>query len=442
MISETLLKTALDAAKTAGADDVEVIASSGQTLEATVRNGTLENVERAEGRDIGIRVFLNGAQASASGSDITAAGITTLAERVVAMAKVAPPDPYCGFADKELWGKQQDLDLIDNTDADAKTLEDMAKAAEDAALSHKGITNSFGAGASSSRNMLQILTSHGLRHDIPSTAWSCWMTSVAEKDGAMERDHDWSSRRHFADLKDANSIGHESAKRTLARLGARKIPTQTAAVIFDKRCAARIISPALEAIAGPSVARGVSFLKDKMEQPVFAEHFTIIEDPFLKRGQGSSAIDREGVKRKRRHLFDKGTLTTWMMHTASAKQLGLTTTGHASWSVGGAPSVTNTNVWVEKGEHTPEQMMADHKAGLIVTDMFGPSLNRNTGDWSAGANGFWFENGEIAYPVNEITVAGNLHDIYKRIRAASDLEFNERINAPSLLVDDLMIAGQ
>ncbi len=442
MIPSEQMKLALKAAQDAGAEAVEVIGASGQTLEVNVRHGKLEEVERSEGRDLGIRVFLNGAQASASGSDFSPEGLTTLAERVVAMCKVAPQDPYCGLADKDLWGTAQDLDLADSTAGDADTLEAWAQTAEAEALKNKAITNSFGAGASASRTVLQILTSEGLEHTLPSSTWSCWMTALAERDGAMERDYDWSTERHHGDLKSPESIGQEAARRTVARLGAKRIKTQKAPVIFDNRCATRILGPALEAMSGPAVARGVSFLKDKFGEQIFAAEITITEDPLRKRGHGSSSIDREGVKREKRNLIDKGVLTTWLLNTASAKQLGLTTTGHASWSLGGAPGIAPSNVWLEAGSRSVTEMMADLGRGLLVTDMFGPSLNKNTGDWSVGSAGFWFENGEIVHPVNEITVAGNLLDIYQRLEAASDLEFRDKMNAPSLLVDELAIAGQ
>jgi len=257
----------------------------------------------------------------------------------------------------------------------------------------------------------------------------------------METGYEGRSVRWQADLPRPEAIGAEAGRRAAARLGARKIASTTAPVIFENRLAASLLSPLVGAISGPSIARGTSFLKDKLGQAVFAKGVAVTDDPHRPRGLGSSPFDDEGVANQPRSLIDDGVLTTWLLNSASARQLGLTTTGHASRGLAGPPGVSTSNLTLQPGTRSQAQLMADAKAGLVVTSMFGPSLNGNTGDWSVGCSGFWFEDGEIAYPVNEITVAGNLIDIYARLVPGADLEIRGSTNAPSVLVDALAIAG-
>ena len=258
----------------------------------------------------------------------------------------------------------------------------------------------------------------------------------------MERGGEGRSTRHLADLPGPEEIGAEAGRRAVARLGARKIDSRTAAVLFENRTATSLLSPLVGAISGPSVARGVSFLKDRLGQRVFAPGVNIVDDPLRVRGLGSAPFDDEGVATLRQAIVEDGVLAAWLLNCASARQLGLQTTGHASRGLAGAPGVSPHNLTLEPGRRTPTEMMAAAGEGLLVTSMFGPSLNANTGDWSAGVSGFWFEGGEIAYPVNEITVAGNLLEIYARLTPASDLELRGAANSPSLLVDGMAVAGR
>jgi PmbA protein len=248
--------------------------------------------------------------------------------------------------------------------------------------------------------------------------------------------------RWQADLPEADAIGAEAGRRAAARLGARKIASTTAPVIFENRLAASLLSPLIGAISGPSIARGTSFLKDRLGQQVFATGINVTDDPHRLRGLGSSPFDDEGVANGPVSLIEDGVLTTWLLNTSSARQLGLATTGHASRGLAGPPGVSPTNLTLQPGSRSRPELMADAKAGLVITSMFGPSLNGNTGDWSVGCSGFWFEDGEMAYPVSEITVAGNLIDIYARLVPGSDLEIRGSSNAPSILVDALAVAGK
>ncbi|HEX4096183.1 MAG TPA: metallopeptidase TldD-related protein, partial [Caulobacteraceae bacterium] len=265
---------------------------------------------------------------------------------------------------------------------------------------------------------------------------------IAGDDEVMERGYDGRSTRWHDDLPSPEEIGAEAGKRAVGRLGARKIESTTAPVIFENRLAVSVISPLVGAISGGAVARGVSFLKSKLGEPVFAKGVNIVDEPHRKRGLGSAPFDDEGVATRRTALIDDGVLTTWLMNSSSARQLGLQTTGHASRGLAGPPGVSPANLTLEPGEKDLAGLMRDAGSGLLVTMMFGPSLNANTGDWSIGVSGFWFEGGEIAYPVTEITVAGNMIDIYGRLIPGSDLEFRGASNAPSVLIPDLAIAGR
>lgn len=443
-VSTDLLNDIVKAALKAGADAAEAVSADRRSLSVGVRNGKLEDVEREESRDLGLRVFVGKRQASVSASDLSPATQARLVERAVAMARLAPEDPHAGFApeDRLARGPFVDLDLFDPSERSAQTLEQVSAEAEAAALAVTGVARSEGGHAGWSSSRWRLVTSHGFDGAYEGSAFSLGVGVIAEKDGAMERGGESRSTRHLSDLPGADLIGRTAGERAVARVGPRKIASTTAPVIFDNRMAGQIVSPAIGAISGPSVARGTSFLKDRMGQRVFAEGVTLIDDPFRPRGMGSTPFDDEGVAVQKRALFDDGVLTTWLLNSASARQLGLATTGHASRGLAGPSGVSTHNLHMEPGERDLAGLMADAGTGLLVTSMFGPSLNGNTGDWSAGVSGFWFENGVIAYPVSEVTVAGKLTDLYLRIQRGSDLEFRGGFNVPSLMFDAVAIAGK
>ncbi|KQR61297.1 TldD/PmbA family protein [Brevundimonas sp. Leaf168] len=443
-VSTDLLNDIVKAALKAGADAAEAVSADRRSLSVGVRNGKLEDVEREESRDLGLRVFVGKRQASVSASDLSPATQARLVERAVAMARLAPEDPHAGFApeDRLARGPFVDLDLFDPSERSAQTLEQVSAEAEAAALAVTGVARSEGGHAGWSSSRWRLVTSHGFDGAYEGSAFSLGVGVIAEKDGAMERGGESRSTRHLSDLPGADLIGRTAGERAVARVGPRKIASTTAPVIFDNRMAGQIVSPAIGAISGPSIARGTSFLKDRMGQRVFAEGVTLIDDPFRPRGMGSTPFDDEGVAVQKRALFDDGVLTTWLLNSASARQLGLETTGHASRGLAGPSGVSTHNLHMEPGERDLAGLMADAGTGLLVTSMFGPSLNGNTGDWSAGVSGFWFENGVIAYPVSEVTVAGKLTDLYLRIERGSDLEFRGGFNVPSLMFDAVAIAGK
>ena len=443
-VSTDLLNDIVKAALKAGADAAEAVSADRRSLSLGVRNGRLEDIEREESRDLGLRVFVGQRQASVSASDLSPATQARLVERAVAMARLAPEDPNAGLAPQERLarGPLPDLDLFDARERSAEALEAAAAEAEAAALAVTGVARSEGGHASWSSSRWRLVTSHGFDGAYEGSAFSLGVGVIAEKDGAMERGGESRSTRHLSDLPGAEHIGRTAGERAVARVGPRKIASTTAPVIFDNRMAGQIVSPALGAISGPSIARGTSFLKDRMGQRVFAPGVTLIDDPFRPRGMGSTPFDDEGVAVERRALFDDGVLTTWLLNSASARQLGLETTGHASRGLAGPSGVSTHNLHMEPGERDLAGLMADAGTGLLVTSMFGPSLNGNTGDWSAGVSGFWFENGAVAYPVSEVTVAGKLTDLYLRIQRGSDLEFRGGFNVPSLMFDAVAIAGK
>ncbi len=443
-MDETLLHDLIGAALKAGADAAEAAIADRRSLSITVRKGALEEVEREESRDLGLRVFVGQRQATVSGSDISEEARAKLVGRAVAMAKLAPEDKYAGFAPEERLarGPFPDLDLYDPGEPSPEELEARAHAVEEAALAVESVTNSDGGTASWSAGAWRLATSAGFDGPHRASAFSVSASAIAGKGSAMERGADWRTTRHAADLPGAEEIGAEAGRRAVERLGAKKIASTTAPVIFENRLAGQVLGPLIGAISGPSVARGVSFLKDRLGEPVFAKGVTITDEPHRLRGLGSSPFDDEGVANEARNIIDDGVLTTWLLNSASARQLGMETTGHASRGLAGPPGVSPTNATLQPGEKDRAGLMADAGKGLLVTSMFGPSLNSNTGDWSVGCSGFWFENGELAWPVTEITVAGNLKDIYARLIPGSDLEIRGASNAPSLLVDALTIAGQ
>jgi PmbA protein len=442
-MNETLLNDVVAAALKAGADAAEAVGAERRSLSIGVRNGALEEVEREESRDLGLRVFIGQRQATVSGSDISAEARAKLVARAVAMARLAPEDPYGGLADPDRLarGPLPDLDLYDPTEPSPLELEDRARAAEAAAREVPKVTNSDGGSGSWSSSQWTMVTSGGFAGVHRASGFSIGASAIAGDADGMETGYDGRSVRWQADLPSPESLGAEAGRRAASRLGARKIASTTAPVIFENRLAGSLLSPLIGGISGPSIARGTSFLKDKLGQQLFAKGVVISDDPHRLRGLGSSPFDDEGVANGMRNLIDDGVLTTWLLNSSSARQLGLATTGHASRGLAGPPGVSTSNLTFHPGDRDLAGLMQDAKAGLLVTSMFGPSLNGNTGDWSVGCSGFWFEAGEIAYPVNEITVAGNLLDIFARVVPGADLEIRGSANSPSLLVDGLAIAG-
>ena len=429
-------------AKALGADAADAIFVESASLGVSFRMGKLEDVERSESLDVGLRVFVGKRQAVSSSTDLRPASLKALAERVVGLAKTAPEDPWCGLADPALLARELPaLDLEDKADPGAALLRARAEAAEGAALAVPGITNSEGAGASWGRTRVALATSTGFAGDYAGTSHSVSVSVLAGEGTGMERDDDFLSARHGSDLGDPAAAGRHAAEKALKRLNPRKAETQAVPIVYDPQVASSLIGHFAGAINGGSISRGVSFLKDRMGERIFAPGINIVDDPHILRGLRSKPFDGEGVRNARRVFAEDGVLTSWVLDSASGRQLGLATTGHAARGTGGPPSPATTNLYMAAGTLSPAELIADIKQGFYVTELIGMGVNGVTGDYSRGASGFWIENGEIVYPVNEITIAGNLKDMFLHITPANDLVFKYGTNAPTLRVEGMTIAG-
>lgn len=435
----------LNAARRAGAEAADAIAVDGVSTGIDVRAGKLEHVERAEGVEIGLRVLLGKRQACVSASDTAPATLDTMAERAVAMAREAPEDPWIGLAEPDQLARDWDaaaLDLVDPADEPAPAeLEDMALRAEAAALAVPGISQSEGASAGYWRSRVHLAATNGFSGGYTRTASMLSAVAITGEGTAMERDYYGDSRTHREDLMDPETVGRIAGERTAARAGARKPPTGAFPVLYDERIAASLIGHLLQAVSGAAVARGASWLRDALDNPVLPAGLDLVEDPLRPRVRASRPFDAEGLPSARRHIVEGGVLKGWTLDLATGRQLGMPSTANAARGTGGPPSPAVTNVALTQGTASREDLLAEMGTGLLVTSLIGASINPTTGDYSRGASGFWVENGRIAYPVNECTIAGNLRQMLMTLRPANDARpYLSRV-VPSLLVEGLTLAG-
>jgi PmbA protein len=440
--SESILGSLLDAARKAGADAADALYVEGVSSSVSYRLGRLEDVERAESYDLGLRVFVGQKVAFVSSSDFSAEALAALPGRAIAMARLAPDDRFAGLAPADrLATAIPELDLEDSAEPAAETLIERARTAEGVAMAVKGVTNSEGGGASFSRQAIALATSTGFYGRYAGTSHSIGVAVLAGEGTGMERDYDHASARHAGDLREAADIGRTAGEKAVKRLNPRKMASQSVPVVFHPDEAAGLLGHFAGAISGAAIARGVSFLKDRMGQPVFAPGINIIDDPHRRRGLRSKPFDAEGVANRRSALIDDGVLTGWLLDCASARQLGLSTTGHAARGTGGPPSPSPTNLYLEAGRLSVKELIADIKQGFYVTELMGMGVNGVTGDYSRGAAGFWIENGEIAFPVSEVTIAGNLKTMFANLIPADDLEFRHGTNSPTVRIEGMTLAG-
>ncbi|NEW92501.1 TldD/PmbA family protein [Rhodopseudomonas sp. BR0M22] len=438
-----LAQRLVEAARRAGADQADAVAVRGVSHGVEVRDGRMQESERSEGDDVGLRVIVGRRQAVVSTNDIGGDAVAKLAERAVAMARVAPDDKYVGLADPELLARDfPNLDLLDPQAPSTAELERRARAAEAAALQVPGISKSGGASASSGIGGMVLVTSTGFHGAFLRSSQSISMTAIAGDGTGMERDYEYTTAPHAADLMSPEEVGRVAGERTAARVGPRKVETCKVPVVFDPRVAGSLVGHLVGAANGASIARKTSFLKDRLGQKLFKDGIRIVDDPLRKRGLRSQAFDAEGVAVKPLSIVDDGVLTSWLLDCATARELGLTTTGHAHRGVSSSPSPGPYNLHLEAGPLSPTELMADIKQGFYVTDLIGSGVNGVTGDYSRGAAGFWIENGERTYAVSEVTIAGHLLDMYKTLTPASDLTFRYGVNAPTLRIEGLTIAGR
>ncbi len=445
-MTDELLNIAADVMARAlklGATSADAMAVDRRDTQVSVRQGVVEELVQSEAKEIGLRVFAGQSSAMIAGSVLTSEGLDRMAERCVQMAKLAPPDVYSGMATPEQLAQGTlDLDLVSADYPTAAQLQAMALEAESVALSWPGISNSNGAGASAADRYIALVASNGFSRSYRRTGFGMSVSVIAGEGTNMERDYDGTSANHFSDLETAEKIGRTAAERTLKRLNPRKLSSQSVPVIFDRRVSSSLLGHLAGAINGGSIARGVSFLKEDLGKPIFKSTINVIDDPLRPRGPSSRSFDGEGLPVQRRALIDKGVLTSWVLDLRSARQLGLAPTGNGSRGLASPPSASTTNMHMEAGVDSPEDMMKAIGTGLLITDFIGSSINSATGDYSRGASGFWIEHGEIQYPVSEITVAGNLRDMFAALTPANDLLFKGSTNAPSCLIEGMTIAGR
>jgi PmbA protein len=434
-----LVARLVDAASAAGADAADAVAVRGASTGVSVRLGKVESTEASESNDVSLRVFCGKQVASVSAT--ADSDPHALAERAVAMARASPPDPFQGLAEESLLARDiRDLDLVDETVVSADRLREDALAAEEAALAVSGVTNSAGASASAGRGGLVLATSHGFVGHYMATRFSRSVSVIAGTGTGMERDYDYSSRLHFADLDEPHEIGRRAGERAVRRIGPRKAATGPVTVIYDPRVARGIAGHLAGAINGAAVARRTSFLREMMGKKIASAAITVTDDPLRVRGPSSRPFDGEGVEGRALSMVEEGVLRHWFLSTSAAAELGMMTNGRG---VRASTSVTpsSTNLAIEPGTRSPRDMIASLASGFYVTEVFGQGVNMVSGEYSRGAAGFWIENGELAYPVSEVTIAANMKNMFLAMEPADDLDRNYGTAAPTLLIEGMTLAG-
>ena len=437
-----LLDDLLKKAKARGADGADGMLARSTSLSHAQRLGEIEKLEREESFDLGLRVFRGQKQAVVSSTDLSAEALDELVDRALAMAATVPDDPWCGLADPDqLSAAAPELDMVDADEPSGEDLVAMARTCEDAARAVDGITNSEGASAGWSRTQVTLAATNGFSGAYARTDFGVGVSVIAGEGTDMEGDYDYSQAVFRSDLEDPAITGTSAGTRAVARLGARKMPTTEAPVVFDPRVAGGLLGHLTGAINGTAVARGTSFLKDSLNTALFAPGITIVDDPHRPRGLRSKPFDGEGLANDKLNLVEDGVLTTWLLDLASARQLGMTSCGRASRGTSAPPSPSPTNLYLEAGAPTPDELMADIDNGFYITSLMGMGVNGVTGDYSRGAGGFWIEGGKLSFPVTELTVAGNLKDMYRNLRPANDLVFRYGTNSPTVRIDGMTVAG-
>lgn len=434
---------AVERARAAGADAADAVYAADAALDVSVRLGALEDVGRSESAELGLRVFVGKRSSQVAATDLSDAALATLVERAVAMAKEAPEDEWAGLApaDRLLHGAPPLLDLDDGGDVSPAALKDMALAAEEAARAVPGVTNSEGGGVGASRSVWALATSGGFAAAYSTTGYGLSASVLAGEGGAMVRDYDHSSARHLARLEDPAAIGRRAGERAVARANPGRIASGAMPVVFDPRVGSSLLGHLIGAISGSAITRRTSFLLEALGTQVFAPGIAIEDDPHRPHGLRSRPFDGEGLPVSPTQIVTDGLLETWLLDSASARQLGLEPTGHAARGVGGNPGVAPTNLYLAAGTTPPETLIGEISHGVYVTELIGMGVNGVTGDYSRGGAGFLIENGEITTPVAEFTIAGNLKDMFRELTPANDLVFRYATNVPTIRIDGMTVAS-
>jgi len=437
-----LLDDLIGRARKAGADAADAVLVESASISVAQRLGKPEKLERAESRDLGLRVFIGRRQAIVSTTDTTPTMLAELVDRAVAMARTVPDDPHCGLAaPDELIRRIPTIDLSDAVEPAMDVLKERARTVEGAALAVPGVTNSEGAEAGWSRSAIAMAASNGFHGAYSRSYHSVGVSVLAGEGTAMESDYEYASAVYGDDLDDAAAVGKRAGEKAVKRLHPRKAATAKVPILFDPRMSRSLLGHLGGAINGVSVARGTSFLKDKLGQRIFPTDVTIIDDPHRPRGHNSKPFDGEGIANRKRAIVENGVLTTWVLDLRSARQLGLKSTGHAARGTSSPPSPSLTNLYMGAGRISPKEMIGGVLSGFYVTHLMGMGVNGVTGDYSRGAAGFWIEHGALAYPVSEVTIAGNLNDMFLNLTPANDLTFRYGTDAPTIRLDGMTVAG-
>ena len=433
----------VSAAKRAGADAADAVYYRSESTEVQVRLGSLEDVGRSDGEEIGLRLFVGKRSASVSSSDLSRDALAALVERAAAMAREAPEDVYAGLApeDRLLRGAAVDIEADDGVDPSPSSLKERALAAEEAARAVAGVTNSEGAGASAGRTLMALATSTGFARGFVSSGYGCSASVIAGEGAAMQRDYAYHSARHLLDLESPDAIGARAGKRAVERLNPGKLASGPMPVVFDPRVGSSLLGHLASAITGAAIARKTSFLLGKRGEQIFAHGITIRDNPHRLRGLRSRAFDGEGLATMPTNIVADGVLQTWLLDSASARQLGEAPTGHATRGGSGAPGSGTSNFFMEAGTLSVAELIGDIKLGVFVTELIGQGVNGITGDYSRGASGFVIREGHLAEPVAEITIAGNLSEMFLALTPADDLEFRRAMDVPTLRIDGMTVAG-
>ena len=423
-----------------GADSSDIVVAKNLSKNIGCRLGKIEEIEQSETRVLGLRTFIGNRNAIISTNDFSQNSINESIDRVISMTKLAPEDPLSKLASKTI-ETIPNLDLFDTYDLNSDELKDLALETENSALKVKGVTNSNGASSSQSKTSFHLSTSNGFSGGYKKSNFSISCSAIAGNELSMQTDYDYDSKVFFKDLKDTSLVGKQAAENTVSKCNPKKIKTCKSDVVFDPRVSRTLLSHISSLVNGVSIARGSSFLSEKMNSKIFNKEINIIDNPNIVKGLGSKPFDDEGCEMKRFNIIENGILKSWILDTTTSQQLGIKSNNRASRGMSSSPSPSPTNMFIDNGSISKNEIISNIKDDFYVTDLIGQGVNLITGDYSRGAGGFKIENGKISFPVNEVTIAGNLKDMFNRMIVANDLEFKYSLNSPTILIEGMTIAG-
>ena len=428
--------------KKSGADSVDVVYIENTNIDVGCRLKKIEKLERSESNDIGLRFIKNKKQVIVSSNDLSKKNLEELIYKASKMVGAIPRDPYCSIAKKkDLIKKIPNLEIFDSKEPTIKSLKDKVIEAENAGLNVKGVTNSEGAEIGWNKSKIYLFNSNGLNVSYQSSSYDIYAVLIAGRGTLMEREYEFASSIFEKDLIKTSLVGKKAGELAVKKINPKKIKTSKIPVIFSPRVANSFLKHLSSAINGNSITRGTSFLKKKLNKKIFSSNINIIDNPLKKRGLQSKPFDGEGLETKKTQIIKNGELKTWFLDLATAHQLRLKSTAHASRNISSPPTPSPTNLYFEPSNISPKSLIGNIKKGVYLTELMGSSVNLTNGDYSRGGSGFWIDKGEITYPINGITIADNLNEMFKKIILANDLEFKHGLNSPTMLIEDMIVAG-